>query len=165
MPIKTPQAKTSRYWLMKSEPTTFSIDDLATRENQQEFWDGVRNYQARNMMREEMQRGDLAFFYHSNCKVPGIAGIIKIVETKLPDLTALDHDSPYFDPKASLENPRWIGVRVELVEKFKDVLSLSEIRAHPGLSKMVLRKPGNRLSITPVTEDEWDLINELTNHT
>jgi predicted RNA-binding protein with PUA-like domain len=148
----------SSYWLLKSEPLTFSIDDLAARKNQQDFWDGVRNYQARNMMRDAMQPGDLAFFYHSNCKIPGIAGVVKIIETGLPDLTALNSDSQYFDPKATKENPRWVGVRVQLVEKFKEIIPLSELRAQPLLSQMILVRPGNRLSITPITPEEWEII-------
>ena len=151
----------SQKWLMKSEPTTFSIDHLVSRKNQQDFWDGVRNYQARNMMRDQMKVGDLAFFYHSNCKVPGIAGVIKIIETHLPDLTALNPESPYFDPKATQHNPRWFGVRIQLVEKFKEIIPLAQIREHPLLSNMILRRPGNRLSITPVTENEWKVIQSL----
>jgi predicted RNA-binding protein with PUA-like domain len=153
--------KKPKKWLMKSEPLTFSIDDLAERKNQQEFWDGVRNYQARNMMRDEMKIGDLAFFYHSNCKVPGIAGVIKIIETGLPDLTALDPTSQYFDPKATPENPRWIGVRVQLIEKFDHIISLAQIRAHPLLASMMIRRPGNRLSITPVSDQEWEILEGL----
>jgi predicted RNA-binding protein with PUA-like domain len=154
----------SKKWLMKSEPLTFSIDDLAARNDQQEFWDGVRNYQARNMMRDDMKVGDLAFFYHSNCKIPGIAGVIKIIETGIPDLTAIDPKSQYFDPKASLKNPRWVGVRIQLIEKYKKIISLTELREHPLLSNMILRRPGNRLSITPITEIEWEIIQSMSKH-
>lgn len=143
------------FWLMKSEPETYSIDDLIRAKDQSGFWDGVRNYQARNFLRDQMKPGDLAFFYHSNCKVPGIVGIIRITETGLVDNTAFDPASDYFDPKSHHTNPRWYGVKFELVEKFPDIISLESLRINPLLQDMILLRRGNRLSITPVTEKEW----------
>jgi predicted RNA-binding protein with PUA-like domain len=143
------------YWLMKSEPSTYSIDDLARAKNQSGFWDGVRNYQARNFLRDEMKPGDLAFFYHSSCDVPGIVGIIKITETGCVDKTAFDPESPYFDPRSTPDNPRWYGVKFTLVEKFEDMIPLGILRINPILQHMPLLKKGNRLSITPVTQQEW----------
>lgn len=147
-----------KYWLMKSEPESFSIDDLKNMPKQTSSWDGVRNYQARNMMRDEMQLKDLAFFYHSNCKEPGIIGIVEIVKTAHPDHTALDHDSKYYDPKASQDNPRWFMVDVKFKKKFQEILSLTDIKNNKNLRNMPLVKTGNRLSIMPVTEQEWQSI-------
>lgn len=144
-----------KYWLMKSEPDSFSIDDLKNMPMQTSSWDGVRNYQVRNMMRDEMQIKDLAFFYHSNCKEPGIIGIVEIVKTAYPDHTAIDHSSKYYDPKASPDNPRWFMVDVKFKKKFKEVLSLTDIKNNKNLKNMPLVKTGNRLSIMPVTEQEW----------
>jgi predicted RNA-binding protein with PUA-like domain len=151
-----------KYWLMKSEPETFSIDDLAKRPKKTEFWDGVRNYQARNMMRDEMKLGDLAFFYHSNCTPPGIAGIVKVAKEAYPDTTALDPKSKYFDPKASKENPRWFAVEVQLVEKFDELIPLNDLRQNPKLKDMQILAKGNRLSITPVSKKEWDAVLKMT---
>ncbi len=147
-----------RKWLMKSEPSTFSIDDLYARGGEGEFWDGVRNYQVRNMMRDQMKKGDLAFFYHSSCPVPGIAGILKVTSEALPDLSAQNPQSPYFDPKATAENPRWLGLRVECVKKFDEIFPLSEIRKIESLSNLIILRPGNRLSITPLTDQEWEAL-------
>ena len=147
-----------QYWLMKSEPDAFSIDDLAKRPKQTEPWDGVRNYQARNWLRDEIKIGDLAFFYHSNCEIPGIAGIIDIVKAGYPDETAFNPDSKYYDPKSTLENPRWYRVDVHLLEKFSKIISLAELRAHPALHNMRLLQKGSRLSIMPVSKQEWQLI-------
>lgn len=147
-----------QYWLMKSEPETFGIDDLAKKPNQTEPWDGVRNYQVRNWLRDEMKVGDLAFFYHSNCKTPGIVGIIEVVKAGYADSTAFDPNSQYFDPKSILENPRWYCVDVKLVEKFPTIISLTELRQHPALHTMRLLQTGSRLSITPVSKKEWQLI-------
>jgi predicted RNA-binding protein with PUA-like domain len=149
------------YWLMKSEPEEFGIDHLVAAKNKTSFWDGIRNYQARNMLRDTMQIGDLAFFYHSSCKVPGIVGIIKIVSVGYPDPTQFDPKSCYFDPKSSPDVPRWYGVDVQLVEKFKDVLPLTVIKQNLELHSMRLVQPGNRLSITPVSVKEWQIIVDM----
>lgn len=146
------------YWLFKSEPTTFSIDDLAIRPNQTEHWDGVRNYQARNMLRDEIKVGDLGFFYHSNCQPPGIVGIIKIVKSGYPDFTAWDIHSDHYDSGSTEEKPRWYMVDVQFVKKFPRIITLDEIKADPILQHMLVARRGNRLSITSVTEKEWHRI-------
>lgn len=151
------------YWLMKSEPTTFGIDNLIKTPKQTDHWEGVRNYQARNFMRDNMKMHDKAFFYHSNCEVPGIVGIVEIVQESHPDLTALDINSKYYDPKSTRENPRWAMVSVKFLEKFKNTIPLSLLKTYSELKNMTLLKPGNRLSITPVTEKEWDFILSLKN--
>jgi predicted RNA-binding protein with PUA-like domain len=147
------------YWLMKSEPEVFGIGDLAGREA--EPWDGVRNYQARNMLRDQMQVGDLAFFYHSNCAVPGIVGIMRIVRAGYPDDTAWNPENQYFDPKSSPDNPRWYRVDVAFVEKFPRTVSLAELKSHPELSGLALTRRGNRLSVMPVSAAEWAFILKL----
>ena len=149
------------YWLMKSEPEAYSIDDLIAEPKQTDYWDGVRNYQARNMLRDGMKKSDLAFFYHSNCKVPGIAGIVKIVKTGYPDDTQFDPKSKYYDVKATTDKPRWYRVDVKFVKKFKEVLPLTELKHNPALSKMPLVQKGSRLSIMPVTETEWHTILDM----
>lgn len=149
------------YWLMKSEPSVFGIDDLAQRPKQIEPWDGVRNYQVRTWLRDAMQSGDLAFFYHSSCKIPGIVGIIKIITSGYPDTSAFDPQSPYFDPQSNPKNPRWFRVDVQLVKKFPRVISLEELRNQPTLNKMRVLQKGNRLSITPVSAMEWQTILKL----
>ncbi len=146
------------YWLMKSEPDVFGIDDLAAMPNQTEHWDGVRNYQARNMMRDQMKKGDQIFFYHSNCKVPGIVGIMKVVKEGYPDFTSWNPESKYFDPKSTQENPRWFMVDVKFVRKFKRTISLTELKNLPELEEMPLVRKGNRLSINPVSEEQWNFI-------
>jgi len=146
------------YWLLKSEPDCFSIDDLSARPKQISPWDGVRNYQVRNMMRDEMKKGDLGFFYHSSCTPPGIAGIVEIVKEGYPDNTAWNLDSDHYDPKSTPENPRWYMVDVKLVEKFPRFITLDEIKHHPKLQNMLINRKGNRLSITPVTAEEWKII-------
>lgn len=146
-----------RYWLMKSEPSDVSIDDLATYPNQSVDWYGVRNYQARNFMRDQMKVGDQAFFYHSNCDIPGIAGIVEISKLAYPDRTQFDPKHKYFDPKSTPENPRWMNVDVRLVRKTR-LLSLQELRSHPELANMRTLQKGNRLSITPVDPQEWEFI-------
>ncbi len=146
-----------RYWLMKSEPGEFSIDDLARAENHIAPWFGVRNYQARNFMRDEFRPDDLAFFYHSSCDQPGIAGIVEISRRAYPDRTQFDRRSKYFDPKATPAMPRWFNVDVKFVRKTR-LVPLTELRTYPELSKMRLLQRGNRLSITPVDPREWKFI-------
>ncbi|BBE49793.1 hypothetical protein OYT1_ch0219 [Ferriphaselus amnicola] len=148
-----------RFWLMKSEPTDVSIDDLAALPEQTVAWYGVRNYQARNFMRDQMQIGDGVLFYHSNCAAPGIAGIAKVASTPYPDATQFDRNSKYFDPKATLETPRWFNVDVQLVQKI-ELVSLPELRAHAELERMRTLQRGNRLSITPLDPSEWRFITE-----
>lgn len=150
------------YWLMKSEPDTFSIDDLKQRPKSTEHWDGVRNYQARNFMRDEMKKDDLVLFYHSSCKVPGIAGIAKIVKEAYPDHTAFDKKSNYYDPKSSEENPRWFMVDVKFEKKFKEVITLKDLKTYDKLKEMKLLQKGSRLSIMPVTKEEFDFILSLS---
>jgi len=152
-----------KYWLMKSEPSTFSIDDLARAKKQTTGWDGVRNYQARNFLRDEMKKGDLAFFYHSSCDVPGIAGIVRIVREGYPDRTAFDPKDDHYDPDSDPKNPRWYAVDVQLERKFANVITLETLRSHAdgALKGMLLLKRGNRLSITPVTKEHWTFINAL----
>jgi predicted RNA-binding protein with PUA-like domain len=147
-----------RYWLMKSEPDVFGIDDLKRMPDRTDKWEGVRNYQARNMMRDDMQPGDLAFFYHSNCKEPGIVGIMKIVRGGYPDHSAFDPDAKYYDPKSDPDNPRWYMVDVRYVRKLKRNITLSELRTHTGLSELPLLRRGNRLSVMPVDARQWDYI-------
>lgn len=148
-----------RYWLMKSEPDAFSIDDLKA--VGVEPWDGIRNYQARNFMRDEMKKGDKVFFYHSSCAEPGIVGIMKVASEPYPDQTAFDSSAKYYDPKSDPENPRWILVDVKFVEKLHNPILLSELKQAPELENMRLLKRGNRLSIMPVEESEWDCIMKL----
>jgi predicted RNA-binding protein with PUA-like domain len=146
---------------MKSEPDTFGIEHLRQRPKQTEPWDGVRNYQARNMMRDQMSVGDKAFFYHSNCAEPGIVGIMYIVKSGYPDVTALDPESPYYDPKASTDNPRWYRVDVKFEKAFSQIISLHEMKQHPELEGMAVLARGSRLSITPVSNAQWDYILSL----
>ena len=146
-----------RYWLMKSEPGDVSIDDLATLPEQTVAWYGVRNYQARNFMRDQMHVGDGVLYYHSNCTVPGIAGIARVSSTAYPDATQFDRNSKYFDPKATQETPRWFNVDVQLVKKI-GFIPLAELRRHPQLERMRTLQRGNRLSITPLDPAEWKFI-------
>jgi predicted RNA-binding protein with PUA-like domain len=148
------------HWLMKSEPDVFGIDHLAAAPGKTTAWWGVRNYQARNFMRDQMKVGDGVLFYHSSCPEPGIAGIARVSRLAYPDETQFDRKSPYFDPKASRDLPRWFNVDVTLVRKTR-LLGLPELRSHPELKDMVVLKRGNRLSITPVTEQEWNFIMSL----
>lgn len=152
-----------RYWLMKSEPDDCSVDDLAAMPNQTVDWYGVRNYQARNFMRDQMSIGDGVLFYHSNCKAPGIAGIAKVASHAYPDSKQFDKKSKYFDPKSSPENPRWINVDVQLVKKI-ELISLAELRRHPELKNMRTLQRGNRLSITPLDPAEWKFITSTLAH-
>ena len=149
-----------RYWLMKSEPDEFSIDDLVHAPKQTTPWIGVRNYQARNFMRDDMRIGDRAFFYHSSCPAPGIAGIAEISKLAYPDATQFDPKSPYYDRKSQRDAPRWVHVDVKLVRK-TPLITLPMLRATPGLDDMVVLRRGNRLSITPVTPAEWKIIEKL----
>ncbi|MCB9806689.1 EVE domain-containing protein [Candidatus Peribacteria bacterium] len=145
-----------KYFLLKSEPTCFSIDDLA--QDDETSWTGVRNYQARNTLRDDMQVGDLCFFYHSNCEEPGIVGLMKVASEALPDTTALNIHDEHYDPKSTLENPIWITRTMEFVEKFKRPISLHFIKNHPELSQMVVAQKGSRLSITAVNEKHFERI-------
>lgn len=148
----------TRYWLMKSEPSNFSIDDLEKAPKQQTSWDGVRNYQARNFMRHDMKIGDLVFFYHSNCTPPGIVGIAKIISEAYPDHTAFDPNSEHPDLSSTSDNPRWFMLDIQFVKKFKSIISLQELKSHHELSQMRLLQKGNRLSILPIQEEEWNFI-------
>ncbi|WP_045223367.1 EVE domain-containing protein [Methyloterricola oryzae] len=147
-----------RYWLMKSEPGAFSIDDLASRPGQTEPWDGVRNYQARNMMRDEMKVGDPVFFYHSNCEVPGIVGIARIAREAYPDHTAFDPQHIHYDSGSDPANPRWLMVDVQFERKLKRTIPLSELKDRPELGGFALVRRGNRLSVMPVTQAQWEFI-------
>jgi predicted RNA-binding protein with PUA-like domain len=148
-----------RYWLMKSEPDEVSIDDLAAMPKRTVAWYGVRNYQARNFMRDQMQVGDLAFFYHSSCPEPGIAGIVKVTKAAYPDASQFDKKSPYYDAKATRAAPRWMNVEVTLAKKTR-LVSLAELRTRPDLATMRVLLAGNRLSITPVDPREWTIITD-----
>ena len=144
------------YWLMKSEPDVYSIDDLER--DGREMWDSIRNYQARNMMRDDMRIGDEVFFYHSNCKVPAIVGISRVCSEPYPDPTQFDKNSRYFDPKSTTENPRWVLVDVEFVRKFREPVSLTDIKSNKALEDMILVRRGNRLSIMPIEAKHWKAI-------
>ena len=145
-----------KYWLMKSEPTTFGIDDLAKAPRRRSHWDGVRNYQVRNMLRDEMKKGDLAFFYHSSCERPGIYGVVRIVREGYPDPTAFDPRHAHFDPKSDPAAPTWFMVDVELVRRFATPVTLEKLKANARtLGELIVLKRGNRLSITPVTATQW----------
>lgn len=148
-------------WLMKSEPSEFSIDDLEKRPGQIEHWDGVRNYQVRNMMRDEMKTGDPVFFYHSNCEAPGIVGIARIFREAYPDHTAFDPENKHFDPGSDPEKPRWLMVDVQFVRKLTRTITLAELKDRPELEGLALIRRGNRLSIMPVEEAMWDFILSL----
>jgi predicted RNA-binding protein with PUA-like domain len=147
------------YWLIKSEPDDFSIDDLKNSPGQTTHWDGVRNYQARNFMRDGMNKGDQVFYYHSNCKEPGIVGLAEVVSGAYPDHTAFDPNDKHFDPKSDPENPRWLMVDVRYKRETKRLLSLSEIKQYTDkLDGFALIRRGNRLSVMPVSKEHWDLI-------
>jgi predicted RNA-binding protein with PUA-like domain len=150
------------HWLLKSEPDTFSIDDLKNRPGRKDHWDGVRNYQARNYLRDGMRQGDLAFFYHSSCAEPGIAGICEIVSAAYPDPAAFDPDSRYYDPDSDPDDPRWLMVDVRFRRKMRRLISLEKIRQHADrLEGFPLIRRGNRLSVMPVEKPHWDLILSL----
>ena len=147
-----------QYWLMKSEPDEFSIDDLAAAPDQTAHWDGCRNYQVRNMMRDQMQVGDRALFYHSNTKPPGVAGIMEVAREGYPDHTAFDPNDPHYDPKSDPDKPRWYMVDVRFLARMNRYVPLSELKARPELADMKILQRGNRLSITPITRKEWNTI-------
>ncbi|NLQ16049.1 EVE domain-containing protein [Marinomonas sp. M1K-6] len=146
------------YWLMKSEPDAFSIDDL--KRLNESPWDGVRNYQARNFMKT-MNEGDLVFFYHSSCAPAGIVGVAKVCREAYPDHTSWDKNSAYYDAKSTPENPRWFMVDVAFVEKWSSILTLAELKQSPALDDMLLTKKGSRLSVMPITQDEWEYITTI----
>lgn len=150
------------YWLMKSEPDSFSIDDLARRPKQTEPWNGVRNYQVRNMFRDQMKQGDLAFFYHSSCPEPGIYGVMKIISNAYPDPTQFDPKSDYYDAKSTQEDPRWLLVDVQFVQKLDRPVLLNTLREHEAkLAGLRVLEKGTRLSVTPVTAAHWKTISKL----
>ena len=146
------------YWLMKSEPDVYGIEHLAKAPKQSDRWDGIRNYQVRNMIRDEIKKGDLAFFYHSRCKQPGIVGIVEIIKEAYPDTLAFDPKSKYYDVKSDPENPRWLMFDVQLKEIFSRTVTLTELKAQKQLKNMRVVAKGNRLSIMPVSKAEWDFI-------
>jgi predicted RNA-binding protein with PUA-like domain len=150
-----------KYWLVKTEPESYSIDDLAAEKTKCTSWDGVRNYQARNFMRDEMQVGDRVLFYHSNAKPPAVVGVAKVVREAYPDPTAWDEDDSHYDPKSSPENPRWVMVDLEFEQKFAKSLSLETLRKVKSLQKMELLRTGSRLSVQPVRKSEFDAILKL----
>lgn len=152
-----------RYWLMKTEPGTFGVEHLAAAPRSTTAWDGVRNFQARNMLRDEVRRGDQAFLYHSSCAVPGIVAVMQIVKQSYPDPTAFDRKHHHYDPDSDPANPRWFMVDVQLKRRLARTIALEELRAHAGkeLKGMVLLRPGNRLSITPVEAAHWKFILSL----
>lgn len=145
------------YWLMKSEPDEFGIEDLIRSDKQITTWSGVRNFQARNFMRDDMKLGDLAFFYHSSCPAPGVVGTMKVVKAAYPDPTQFDPVSDYFDPKSKLDNPTWVAVDLQFVKQFP-LVSLEALRKEPKLAEMRLLQKGNRLSVLPVNAAEWKRI-------
>lgn len=152
-----------KYWIFKSEPSVFSIDNLVKSPNQTTVWDGVRNYQARNFLRDEVKINDLVLFYHSNADAEtGIVGLARVVKEAYPDPSQFDTKSKYFEPKASLNKPIWYSVDIQFIEKFRKILTISEIKNHPILSNLLIARRGNRLSITPVAEEHFKLIIELT---
>tara|TARA_B100000378_G_scaffold13738_1_gene11233 strand:- start:144 stop:596 length:453 start_codon:yes stop_codon:yes gene_type:complete len=148
-----------QYWLMKSEPDTYSIDDLQS--FGVDHWDGIRNYQVRNFFRDQMQVGDQAFFYHSNCKEPGIVGTMEIVSKAYPDHTAFDPSEKYFDSKSDPENPRWLMVDVRYIRHLNRMITLAELRQQKQIADMKLLQRGNRLSVLPLSKMEWQYILEM----
>jgi predicted RNA-binding protein with PUA-like domain len=152
-----------KYWLMKSEPEVFSFEDLKKCVKKTEPWSGVRNYQARNFMRDEMCIGDLILFYHSSCEIPGVAGVAAVASSPYPDSTQFDAKSEYFDPKATKDAPRWFLIDVAYEKDLKTFVSLEELKTHKKLQGMRLLQKGNRLSILPVTKEEFEFIVKLTN--
>ena len=149
------------YWLFKTEPDELSIDDLKAEPSRSFLWDGVRNYQARNFLRDQVQLGDQVLIYHSSCKPPGIAGIARVSRTAYPDPSQFDATSPYFDAKSTTDNPRWVAVDVQFEQKFDQLLMLDMLKKYTKLANMPLVRKGNRLSVMPVTDDEWHAILSL----
>jgi predicted RNA-binding protein with PUA-like domain len=160
---KTAKQTAVGHWLFKSEPATFGVEHLAAAPKRTSAWDGVRNFQARNMLRDSIKKGDLAFFYHSSCALPGIAGIVRIVRGGYPDETAFDPGNDHHDPDSRREAPRWYAVDVQLVRRLRRVITLDELRRHASkeLAELAILRRGNRLSVTPVTSSEWDFILRL----
>ncbi len=150
-----------KYWLFKTEPTSYSIQDLAAEKTQTTFWDGVRNYQARNMLRDDIQVGDRVFLYHSNAKPMAIVGTCEVIKAGYPDHTAFDQKDHHYDPKSDPENPTWFMVDVKLIQVFDPPVTREQIKAAPLLSEMVLLQKGSRLSIQPVTSQEWNAVHQL----
>ena len=152
-----------RYWLMKTEPTSFAVEQLAAAPRQTTAWNGVRNYQARNMLRDEMKKGDEVFMYYSGTEVPGIVAIMEVVKEGYPDTTAFDRKHHHYDPQSDRKDPRWYVVDVRLVRRLARMITLEELRAHAAreLKGMVLLRPGNRLSVTPVESAQWKFILSL----
>ena len=148
----------SKFWLMKTEPESFSIDDLAAEKNKTTCWDGVRNYQARNYMRDQMKVGDLVLFYHSNANPPGIAGIAAVVKESYPDFTAFDTNNKHYDPKSRHESPTWMMVDIQLKKKFKQLITLPELKESKSLDGMELLRKGSRLSVQPVSKQHFTII-------
>jgi len=157
----SPARRARRYWLVKSEPNCFSFDDLLHSPDRTTSWDGVRNYQARNFMRDDMKRGDRVFFYHSGAEPPAIVGVAEVVRESYPDPTAFDPKEQHFDPKSSDESPTWMMVDIRAVEALSRPLALADLRGVPGLEKMALLQKGSRLSVQPVSAAEWDIVYEL----
>lgn len=151
----------AKYWLVKSEPESFSIDDLAMSKNKTTYWDGVRNYQARNFIRDEMKKGDKVLYYHSNAEPNAVVGICEVVKEAYPDFTAFDPKDKHYDPKSKKENPSWFMVDIKLVKKFKRDVTLAEIKVSKKLAKMRLIQRGNRLSVMPVAKEEFEIIEKL----
>ena len=146
------------YWLMKSEPDEFSIDDLQLSKDQKTAWQGIRNYQARNFLRDQVKQNDLVFFYHSSCKVPAIVGLVEVSQAATVDMSAFDINSTYFDKKSDIANPKWIQVELHFMEKFNRPISLKQLKADPRLTSMVLVAKGARLSVQPVSAEEFEHI-------
>ena len=152
---------TRSHWLLKTEPGTFSFDDLWNRPNRTAFWDGVRNYQARNILRDQMQPGDKVFIYHSSTDPTGIVGTAEVVKGGYPDPTAFDSKDPHYDPKSKPDAPTWYMVDVKAVKRFPEIVTLERLRSVKGLEKMMLLQKGSRLSVQPVTAAEWAIIEKL----
>jgi predicted RNA-binding protein with PUA-like domain len=157
----TTAKRARRFWLVKSEPDCFSFDDLLRAPARTTSWDGVRNYQARNFMRDDMKRGDFVFFYHSGAEPPAIVGVAEVVRESYPDHTAFDPDEEHFDPKSREESPTWMMVDLRAVKPLARQLSLADLRGVPGLERMALLQKGSRLSVQPVTAEEWEIVYEL----
>jgi predicted RNA-binding protein with PUA-like domain len=157
----SPAKRDRRYWLVKSEPGCFSFDDLLHSSGRTTSWDGVRNYQARNFMRDDMKRGDLVFFYHSGAEPPSIVGVAEVVRESHPDHTAFDPGEQHFDPKSDAGSPTWVMVDIRAVAPLARPLALADLRGVPGLERMALLQRGSRLSVQPVTAEEWEIVYRL----